>query len=53
MTDKRETSEKAARNSKTYSATKDELRALDEAKQSGIASAREIAAAFKTFRQKS
>ena len=32
-----------------YHATQDELRALDEAEQSGVASDEEVEAAFRTF----
>ena len=37
--------------SQVYHATPDELRALDEAEQSGVASDREVEAAFRTFRR--
>jgi hypothetical protein len=39
-----------ARRTGVYSASADELRALDEAEQSGIASAEEVEAAFRSFR---
>ncbi|HXW71127.1 MAG TPA: hypothetical protein VEK34_06780 [Methylocella sp.] len=35
----------------TYHATAEELAALDEAERSGVASAEEVEAAFKTFRR--
>jgi hypothetical protein len=53
MNDERKTSERAAQNSKIYRATEDELRVLGEADRSEIATAQEVAAAFKTFREKS
>jgi hypothetical protein len=37
--------------SSVYHATHDELRALDEAEQSGIASDQEVEAAFRAFRR--
>ncbi len=37
--------------SPVYHATADELRALDEAEQSGIASDQEVEAAFRSFRR--
>ena len=40
----------AARRSGIYRATPEELRALDEAEASGIASDEDVAAAFKAFR---
>ena len=39
-----------ARRSGMYRATPEELRAIDEADQSGIASAEDVEAAFRTFR---
>jgi hypothetical protein len=41
-----------ARRTGVYHATPEELRALDEAEQSGIASEAEVAAAFRSFRGK-
>jgi hypothetical protein len=38
------------RRSRTYHATPDELRALDEAERSGIATDDEVEAAFRSFR---
>jgi len=39
------------RRSKGYQATAEELRALDEADRSGVASEQEVEAAFRAFRQ--
>jgi hypothetical protein len=41
-----------ARRSGLYTATADELRALDEAERSGIASEEEVEAAFRSFRRR-
>jgi hypothetical protein len=41
-----------ARRSGVYKATVDELRALDEAEQSGIATDQEVEAAFRSFRRR-
>jgi hypothetical protein len=41
-----------ARRTGVYNATADELRALDEAERSGIASEEEVEAAFRSFRRR-
>ncbi|MBX9776314.1 MAG: hypothetical protein K2Y71_18195 [Xanthobacteraceae bacterium] len=41
-----------ARRSGVYKATPDELRALDEAERSGIATDEEVEAAFRSFRRR-
>jgi hypothetical protein len=41
-----------ARRTGVYTATPDELRVLDEADQSGIASEEEVEAAFRSFRRR-
>jgi hypothetical protein len=41
-----------ARRSGVYKATADELRALDEAERSGIATDEEVEAAFRSFRRR-
>jgi hypothetical protein len=52
MTDRKITLETEAElHSQIYHATLDELRALDEAELSGVASDEEVEAAFRTFRR--